>query len=171
MNELDTWLPAADLLLNIPPEKWGVYAGLFATSFVKFTIALIAAVANKSLNFWEILLSAGGGALFSVVVYTYFGRGINFWIKRAFKRKKPSSFSRRRRIYKLWKKYGILGVSLLCPILSPMISVGVAVSFQEPPRRIMLYNGAAILFWTILFAVLREGVLEMLPEAAQPINP
>ncbi|MEM7657353.1 MAG: hypothetical protein AAF399_14560 [Bacteroidota bacterium] len=168
MGILELWPSAIDLLLTTSPKPWGVYAGLFATAFVKFAIALIAGVANSSLNFWEILLFVGGGASASVVVYTYFGRSINFWIKRTFRRKKPTSFARRRRMYKIWKKYGLFGVAMLCPVLSPMISVGVAVSFQESPRRIILYNIGAILFWTILFAILREGILDLLPDVVQP---
>lgn len=168
MGILELWPSAIDLLLTTSPKPWGIYAGLFATAFIKFTIALVAGVANKSLNFFEILLAVGGGASVSVVVYTFFGQGINFWIKRVFKRRKPTSFKRRRRVYTIWKKYGLFGVAMLSPILSPMISVAVAVSFQEPPRRIILFNIGSILFWTILFALAREGILDLLPEMVQP---
>ena len=65
----------------ISPERWGVYAGLFFLSFVKFAIAALAAMADKSLNFVEIMATVGGGAIVSVVVYTFFGRQINKWIK------------------------------------------------------------------------------------------
>lgn len=149
-------------LLDSGLGGWEVMFSLFLLAFVKFALAAFAAMPNPDLSFWDIIVSVGGGALLSVVVYTYFGKALNRWVKQIFKRKKPSSFKRRRQIYSFWKKYGLVGTAFLAPVLSPMISVGIAVSFQENPRKIMLYVGLSIIFWTFVFAFFREGVLQII---------
>jgi len=151
-----TFLMEADLGGN------GVLVSLFLLSFVKFAIAAFAAMPNPNLDFWDIMLSVGGGALSSVVFYTYFGKALNNWIRKLLKRKQPVSFKRRRQTYKIWKKYGLFGIAFLAPVLSPMITVGIAVSFQETPKRILLFVGASIVFWTLIFAFFREGVLHII---------
>ncbi|MEM6806848.1 MAG: hypothetical protein AAF696_35935, partial [Bacteroidota bacterium] len=114
-------------------EKLPELAALFGLSFVKFAIAALGAITQDHLNFFDILISVGGGALISVVVYTYFGGAIRAWIKKTFKRNKSVSFKKRRRTYMFWKRYGLLGTAALAPILSPMLSVAVAVAFKEKP--------------------------------------
>lgn len=153
------WTP--NLLLNSLSQDlpWGMYVGLFFASFVKFGIAAAAAMANKSLNFVEILLTIGGGALVSVPFYTFFGDAIRRWFKKIFPKRKPASFAKRRRIYTIWKRYGLTGVAFLSPVISPMIAVGIAVAFQESPRRIITYVGTAVATWSFIFAFLRKWVL------------
>ncbi|MEL6252420.1 MAG: hypothetical protein AAFR87_10460 [Bacteroidota bacterium] len=142
-------------------EKLPKLIGLFGAAFVKFALAALAAIPQTDLTFWDILVSVGGGALLSVVVYTYFGGVIRAWIQKLFKRSKPVSFKRRRRTIRFWKRYGLLGTAALAPILSPMISVAIAVAFKENPRRIIIHVGISIIIWTIIFAFFREGVLQI----------
>ena len=127
-----------------------------------YALAAIAAMGNPNLNFGEIILTIGGGALASVPFYTFFGGQIRDLIRKIFPRRKPMSFKRRRQIYLIWKKYGITGVSFLSPLISPMLAVAIAVAFQEKPRKIILYVGTAVLSWTLVFALLRETVLDLL---------
>jgi len=149
-------------LLDTGLGGWEVLTSLFFLAFVKFAIAAFAAMPNPDLSFWDIMISVGGGGLSSVVFYTYFGKAINKWIKKLVNRQKPTSFKRRRQTFTFWKKYGLVGVAFLAPVLSPMISVGVAVSFQEQPKRIILFVGISIIFWTIIFAFFRVGVLQII---------
>ncbi|MCI4671214.1 MAG: hypothetical protein MRZ79_23950 [Bacteroidia bacterium] len=150
-------------VIEAPESKWGWYVLLFSISFVKFFIAAAMALAEPSLNFWEFFLSVGGGALVSVVVYTYFGDQIRRRIVKLFNKKKQEKQARDpdnpKGVYKVWHRYGLIGVSMLAPFLSPMICVGVAVSFKEDPRRIIFYNGLSIIIWTIIFALLRDQLL------------
>jgi hypothetical protein len=162
------WLPEslASVLLLAASGKWGMYAGLFFASFVKFGLAAVAAMGNSKLNFVEIMLVVGGGALLSVPFYTFFGDQVRRLVQRYFKRRKPASFARRRRIYRIWHRYGIWGAAALTPFISPMVAVGLSVSFQETPRRIISIIGGGVLIWSLIFSFLREWVLvllEMMP--------
>lgn len=154
-------------LLNISPQEWGLYISLFWASFVKFALAAFAALLDEGLSFPEMFLTVGMGALVSVVVYTYFGRQLNLLIRRVFKRKKPISFARRRRMYLFWKKYGMAGAAFLAPVISPMASVGIAVSFQEKPRRIILYTSLSIIGWTVIFYLFKTPVQAALLHAKE----
>ncbi|MDW3649780.1 MAG: hypothetical protein R8P61_22100 [Bacteroidia bacterium] len=143
-------------------EKLPKLMGLFGLAFVKFALAALAAIPQADLTFWDIMASVGGGALSSVVVYTYFGGAIRAWIQKTFRRNKAVNFKRIRRTIKFWKKYGLLGTAALAPVLSPMVSVAISVAFKEKPRRIITYIGTSIIVWTIIFAFFREGVLEII---------
>lgn len=156
----------APLLLSATAGQWGMYVGLFATAFVKFGLAALAAMGNTKLNFLEILLVVGGGGTLSVPFYTFFGAKLRALLHRYFKRRKPVSFARRRRIYRIWHRYGIWGAAALSPIISPMIAVGIAVSFQEHPRRIITIIGGGVLLWSLVFAFLRHWVLMLLEALA-----
>lgn len=136
-----------------------IYASVFFLSMVKFLVALLTAAANPQFGYWEVVLPAGLGALASVFVYALFGTRLRIWFRQRFPRKKQMPFARRRQLYKLWHSYGLIGVSFLSIVLSPMLAVGIAVSFQEPPRRIILWNSISIIFWTFLFATFRELVV------------
>jgi len=155
-------LPLLSTLLLAASGQWGMYVGLFFAAFVKFGLAAVAAMGNNKLNFLEIMLVVGGGGVLSVPFYTFFGDQLRRLIQRYLKRRRPTSFARRRRIYEIWHRYGIWGVAVLSPIISPMIAVGVAVSFQETPRRIISIIGGAVLGWSLIFACLREWVLLLL---------
>ena len=146
------------------------YFSLFGLAAVKFLIGLITAV-FAGYSFWEIVGVVGGGAWASAWVYTYFGVVINNVFRRFFKRQKPMRFSRRRKIVVLWKRYGLAGVSLLSIVLSPMLSIGIAVSFQERPLRIMLYITIAIIFWSVLFGVASGYIqkMEFLRSWSEPV--
>ena len=141
-------------------ESLLLYVSVALLSAVKFFWALISAI-GLGFNFTELFVTGAGGAILGCWVFAYFGTEISKWIRKRFPRRKSMSFKRRRRIVKLWKKYGLLGVAVLVPVISSMVSVGIAVSFQEKPRRIMLYMSVSIILYTILVAVFRDAVVQM----------
>ncbi len=156
-----SWLSLGWIFLLFSASGTGmmIYATIFFLSMVKFLVALLTAVANPQFGYWEVVLPAGLGALASVFVYALFGTQLRIWYRKKFPKKKEMRFARRRKIYKLWHQYGLIGVSFLSIVISPMLAVGIAVSFQEPPRRIILWNSVSIIFWTFLFATFRELVV------------
>lgn len=144
------------LLISISGGSMVVYASVFFLSMLKFLVALVTAAANPNFGFWEVVIPAGTGAIAGVMLFTFFGTELNRWFRGTFKRKTRMSFARRRKLYTIWKKYGLIGVSFLSIVISPMIAVGIAVSFQENPRKIILWNTISIIFWSFVFASFRE---------------
>lgn len=149
------------VLFALSAEKLAAYLSIGLVSSIKFMIAVIVAIGTPDFTFWDILISAGGGALLGAVVFTFFGTQIRAWVRKRFRIGKPMSFARRRQIYRVWKRFGLPGVAFLAPILSPMVSIGIALSFQEPPRRILFFITVSILSWTILLATFRAMVIDL----------
>ena len=148
--------------LEPPFDMLWMYASVFLISSVKFAVAALIALGNPKFNWLEIVLTAGGGAIAGTYIFVYFGKRLSDWAKSNFKRSKPMSFANRRRIYKVWKRYGLAGVAFLAPFLSPMISVGIAVSFQEKPRKILVAMIISILGWSMFMATFREVLVSLI---------
>ncbi|MCB0838700.1 MAG: hypothetical protein KDE26_01550 [Bacteroidetes bacterium] len=159
-----TFINLIDIFSSLEPPfdiLW-MYISVFLVSSVKFAVAVLVALGNPKFNWVEIVLTAGGGAIFGSYIFLYFGERISKWVRENFKRSKPMSFANRRRILKIWKRYGLAGVAFLAPVLSPMISVGIAVSFQEKPRKILFAMIISILAWTMFAATFREVLLSFM---------
>ena len=148
------------ILTALEWELWK-YIPLFLLSAVKFLGGLLAAIGTR-MTFWETVAVVGGGAWAGSWIYAYFGTALSNWIRVRFRRRKPMSFKSRRRIVKIWNRYGLWGVAFFSVVLSPMISIGVAVSLQEHPRKIMLYMTVAILFWSVLFGLGSDWIRELI---------
>lgn len=150
------------LLSSLSAGKAGAYLSIALVSSVKYLVAVLIALGNPGFGFWDIMISAGGGAILGSVIFAYFGAEIRSWAKRYIKPKKQASFARRRRIYQIWHRYGLLGVVAIAPVISPMVSISIALSFGERPRRILLYMISGLLIYTSLLALSKELILRML---------
>lgn len=159
---LDFTLMAPLLVLTLSWEEFLAYLGVALLAAVKFFLGVLAGLA-KDYNLIELMLTSALGAIAGSWIFTYFGTEIRKWLERNFSwiRKKERSFAQRRRIVKIWRRYGLTGVAALIPILSPQISIGIAIAFRERPRRIGLFITLAVIAWTLLFFFLKETVLEM----------
>lgn len=160
---LPTWTLLAFVpLMGISAGKLSLYISIALVSSVKFLVGVILAIGKPDFGFWDIMIAAGGGAIVGAIIFTFFGNQINKWLKQKFNYGANRSFARKRQIYMLWRKYGLFGVALLAPVLSPMASIGIALSFQERPRRILLYVVGSIIFWTTVLGLSKELVLTYL---------
>ncbi len=64
---------------------------------------------------------------------------------------------RSRKIVKLWKKYGLIGIAFLTPVLiSIPIGTIIANTFESNKARIFLYMFISIVFWSITFTSVFE---------------
>lgn len=146
---------------------WAKYLVIYMTSVFKYLagvgLAYGAAQTDPDFGMLDILLTAGLGGITGVVVFTYFGKSISGWVSRRFKRSKPLSFKRRRMIVSNWQRYGILGVAILTPFISPPIAVAIALAFDtHHVRHIIAYFSSSIAIWSLLFAVFQETFSKLL---------
>ncbi|MEM7514292.1 MAG: hypothetical protein AAF388_25425 [Bacteroidota bacterium] len=149
-------------VLAVSAEKLLLYLTVVLVGSVKFLVAvLMALAANFSMG--ETLLTATLGAAIGVWALAYFGTQIRNWIDTKWKRnKKPTNYSFRKMMVTVWKKFGMVGVAFLAPILSPPISVGVAISFREKPRRIFWFMLGGLLFWSLILTIFRDTAMGLL---------
>lgn len=155
------WLLHIDLLATtLSLEKVLGYLSVTLVGTVKFWLSIIMAL-SLEYNALEVFLSGSFGAILGVWVFTFFGTEIRKWLDRRFPRKRQMSFRRRRKIVQFWRKYGVWGVAFMGPVLSPPVSVGVAIAFREHPRRIIMAMTVSILFWTTIFVSFRDLMLNV----------
>lgn len=59
------------------------------------------------------------------------------------------------RIRRVWDKYGLVGLSLLAPVVTgSQIGAIIGISLGAPPRRLFVFMSLGGLLWAIVFAVL-----------------
>lgn len=95
----------------------------------------------SGLSIFTTILVTIGGMMASVVLFTFFGTWLREKILHRFQKKDQKKFTpSKRKIVSLWKKYGLVGVAVLTPLLlTPIGGTIVAVSFGSPKQKIILY--------------------------------
>ena len=124
---------------------------VIALSMVKFFFApfLGSKLGLHYLNtFWACVL----GMNLSVLLFSFFGDKIKFFILATFYRNKKKKFTAsNRRLVTIWNKYGMVGIALLTPpLLTPPIGTLVASGFGEPRKTIVLYMLVSSVIWGII---------------------
>jgi predicted DNA repair protein MutK len=113
------------------------------------------------LNIITTILVTFSGMMASVLLFTFFGTWLREKILHRFENKNQKRFTpKKRKLVTLWKKYGLVGVAVLTPLLlTPIGGTIVAVSFGSPKQKIILYMlvSAAIFAVGMTFAIYEFG--------------
>ncbi|MBS1950337.1 MAG: hypothetical protein OJF59_000248 [Cytophagales bacterium] len=121
---------------------------VFFSSALKFILGPISGYALR-LHFVTTALSTIGGMMLSVVSFTYFGDWLrNKFFKRFFEKKE--SEPQKKWYSNFLKRYGLVGIALLTPIiLTPIGGTILAVSLGKSKDKILI----AMLISAVLFAL------------------
>jgi dipeptide/tripeptide permease len=126
------------------------YASVFLSSTFKF---IFGPIQGKAFGLPWLLtaLLTSAGMMASVFIFTYFGRYLK---DKYFKPKRVFSPQNRRKVA-LWRRYGIVGVSLLTPLLlTPIGGTILANAFGEKKEKIFLWMFIFANFWGILLTLM-----------------
>lgn len=110
---------------------------------------------------WLTALLTAIGMMSSVVLFSYLGESIRLIIvSKLKKRKRYKVFSKRkRRIIRIWQKFGIKGVAFLTPlVLTPIGGTLIALSFGVRRSQIILYMAISAVFWSPIFSFFIEEI-------------
>ena len=115
------------------------------------------------------ILTTVAGMMTVVFLFTFAGKWIRTRIFGRFKRKKPD-LKKAERFEKIWKRYGLVGVALLTPvILTPIGGTLLAVSSGSPKDKIIIYMFISASFWSVVISM---GIYvfgnEVLPDILLP---
>ena len=115
------------------------------------------------------ILTTVAGMMTVVFLFTFAGNWIRMRIFGRFKRKKPN-LKKAERFEKIWKRYGLVGVALLTPvILTPIGGTLLAVSSGSPKDKIIIYMFISASFWSVVISM---GIYvfgnEVLPDILLP---
>lgn len=130
------------------------YLTVFVWTMVKFIFGpVLSALFN--ISFFPSVLLTVGGMMASVILFTFAGRAIRQWWLLKFQQNRILFTPRKRRMVRIWRKYGIWGVAALTPLIfTPIGGTMIAVSFGEKKYKIILTMLISAIFWALVFCSL-----------------
>ncbi len=139
-------------------ELLAKYLTVLLSSTIKFVGGPIAGLAT-GLSYVETALFTALGMMTTVLIFTLLGTPLRKYLQRTIWKNKKRFTRRNRRFVYIWKRWGLLGVSFLTPlILTPVGGALLANLFGSPKKQIIVYMLASAFFWGfaisgILFSV------------------
>lgn len=127
------------------------FFAIYVASLFKF-ISGPALGAAAGFSLLEIVVVTVSGMMTSVAVMTFAGEWVkSYWdLKMTPKRKRFSP--RTRRIVRIWKKFGAIGIAAITPlVLTPIGGTIVMTAFNVKKNKIFIYMFVSAMFWALLF--------------------
>ena len=146
-------------------------ATVYFSSMLKFVFGPLGGYAAGFPLVVTILITVAG-MMTVVILFTYFGAWIKMKIIDKFFKKSSRFSSRNRKFVTIWKRYGLVGVAALTPvILTPIGGTILAVSSGSPKERIIFYMLVSASFWAIVLSTglyfFGNEILKYLPDYAK----
>jgi hypothetical protein len=128
------------------------------TASVKFAVAVTYMLArNSEYDYFDILIRLIVGGFIGVLFFYYFSNFINRFLSKLFKKKKKKNiFSKKvRRFISIKNKYGLIGISLLTPIIiSIPVGCFIASRFFQKKKITIFVMLFGVIFWSVLLPLL-----------------
>jgi hypothetical protein len=108
------------------------------------------------LNLATTILVTVAGMMTVVVLFSYFGDFMRTKVLNRFAGRKKKFSERNRRFVRFWKRYGILGVAFLTPLLlTPIFAIFgtiLAIGFGAPRKQLLVFMFISASFWSVLLS-------------------
>ena len=137
--------------------------GIGVEVFLKFTsvvgagiIELLAAIsAGLALGLHLLLtgIASAMGSIVALVLVVFLGDRIKNWVinRRGGKKIKEENS----RIYRVWNKYGVIGLGMLSPLLTGApLGAAIGISLGVSPSRLIMWMVIGITVWTIILTMI-----------------
>jgi hypothetical protein len=107
------------------------------------------------LPWWQTAFFTFVGMMLAVILFSTVARAFfHKYMKGLFNRNERRITPNKRRMVKIWNKFGISGIAFLTPILlTPIGGAIVAISFGEQPAKIIGYMAVSAAFWAITISL------------------
>ena len=137
------------------------YLGLYLLACLKSIFPPLLGPA-AGLSPLEIILITLAGLMTSVLVFNFLGERIKKQVIPIFV-KNPKKFSpKSRRMVRIWKKYGVIGVCFLTPlILSPPGGALLVASVGAPRKQVFLYMLLFGIFWSVIWTFSVDWLIQI----------
>ncbi len=107
-------------------------------------------------SFLGTVLVTVAGTMSSVLLFTFLGAILRERVLNRFFRRKKIFTKRNRRFVFIWKKYGLIGVTFLTPLIfTPIGGTILLTSFGSPRGRIITW----MFIWATIWAVIFSGAI------------
>lgn len=127
---------------------------VYFSCMLKFILGPVGGYA-AGLNLVTTILTTVFGMMTVVFMFTYFGDWLKANVLNRFRRKdRKVDEKKNTRFANIWKRYGLVGVALLTPIvLTPIGGTLLAVSSGSPKDKIIVYMFISAAGWSVLFSM------------------
>jgi len=91
------------------------------------------------------------GALVSVFGTELIGEKVRSWILRLHgKRRKDYAEENKGLVYRIWARYGVIGLGLLAPVVTGVpLGVALGIAFGVPTRTLMFWSSFGAILWGV----------------------
>ena len=125
---------------------------VYFSSMLKFILGPLGGY-GTGLNLVTTILTTVAGMMTVVFLFTFFGNWIRKNVLSKFWRKESKFSVSNKKFVRIWKKYGLVGVAVLTPIiLTPIGGTILAVSSGSPKEKIILYMFISASVWSIIIS-------------------
>jgi hypothetical protein len=126
---------------------------VYFSSMLKFIFGPLGGFA-AGLELLTTILVTVAGMMTVVLSFTYAGGWLRQKVIHRFFGKSKKFSERNRRFVRIWKKYGLVGVAALTPIiLTPIGGTLLAVSSGSPKDKIIIFMFVSASVWSVVFSV------------------
>lgn len=137
------------------------YLGIYLLACLKSILPPLVGPA-AGLRSWEIIIITVLGLMTSVVVFNFLGENIKKHFLPIFNKSNKKFSPKTRRMVRIWKRYGIVGVCFLTPlILSPPGGAILVASIGAPRKQVFLYMLLFGIFWATIWTFSVEWLIDI----------
>jgi membrane protein YqaA with SNARE-associated domain len=124
-----------------------IIASVFIASIIELWLAIPLGL-YLNLNPLLIIIISSVGSILSAVSVIFLGEGVRNWfIKRRYGDKTPD----RGKIYEIWKRYGVIGLGLLSPLVfGAPLGAAVGIGLGANKNRLLFWMAVGIVIWSII---------------------
>ncbi|MCK9220962.1 MAG: small multi-drug export protein [Bacteroidales bacterium] len=96
-------------------------------------------------------IASAVGAIIGAVVAIFFGDRLRQWLLKKREKKEKN----KGRIYRIWEKYGVIGLGMLSPLLTGApIGAAIGISWGASPKRLIIWMSIGIVIWTVILTAI-----------------
>lgn len=144
-------------------ELAGKFITVASLAIIELWIAIPAGTAfnlHPVLNF----LASGSGAIIGALTVILLSSRFRSWLLG----RRKGSPKQKGRIYRVWNKYGVIGLGMLAPLLTGApFGAAIGISLGAPSKRLFLWMCTGIIVWTVLLTCVSTLGFELFNSACR----
>ena len=127
------------------------FIAVFALGILEIWIAIPVGFIS-GLNPVFTVIAASLGAVSGVLLAFLLMEELISWVRRRLGIN-VSDYVKERRLYRIWKKYGVIGLGLFAPLTGVVLPVAIGLVSDIPKRPLFIWIVAGIVLWSVLLAL------------------